>query len=69
MPKRVSYSLLDPWITAPLKGLYPRLPIPTWLPPEAIVGCGHLAALMGAAGFACSTTYAWGGRWRRWAWR
>lgn len=61
MPKRVSYSLLDPWITLPIKGLYPRLPLPRRLPPEAVVGCGHLAAITGAVGFACATTTPWGG--------
>lgn len=55
MPQRVSYSLLDPWISLPIKALYPRLPIPRKLPPEAIVGCGHLAAIVGAVGYAFST--------------
>lgn len=61
MPKRVSYSLLDPWLTLPIKGLYPRLPLPRRLPPEAIVGCGHLAAITGAVGFAFATSTPWGG--------
>lgn len=61
MSQRVSYSLLDPWFSRPLKALYPRLPIPRSLPPEAIVGCGHLAAIVGAVGFACSESYAWAG--------
>jgi phosphatidylglycerophosphate synthase len=61
MPKRVSHSLLDPWLTTPLRGLYARLPIPPRLPPEAIVACGHLAAIAGAGGFACSTRFPWGG--------
>jgi phosphatidylglycerophosphate synthase len=63
MPKsqRVSYSLLDPWFSRPLKKLYPRLPIPRSLPPEAIVACGHLCAIAGAIAFALSTNYAWAG--------
>ena len=61
MPKRVSLSLLDPWLTLPIKGLYRRLRIPARLPPEAIVGCGHLAAIVGAVGFAFSTRSPWGG--------
>jgi archaetidylinositol phosphate synthase len=61
MSQRVSYSLLDPWLSRPLKALYPSLPIPRQLPPEAIVGCGHLAAIAGALGFACSSSYAWAG--------
>jgi phosphatidylglycerophosphate synthase len=61
MSKRVSYSLLDPWLSLPIKRLYPRLRIPARLPPELIVGCGHVAAIIGAAGFAISTRYAWGG--------
>jgi archaetidylinositol phosphate synthase len=59
MSQRVSYSLLDPWITVPLKATYPRLPIPRRLPPEAIVACGHLAAITGAVGFALSTRWPW----------
>jgi phosphatidylglycerophosphate synthase len=61
MSKRVSYSLLDPWLSWPIKRIYPRLGIPARLPPEMIVGCGHMAAIIGAAGFALSTRYAWGG--------
>lgn len=61
MPKRVSHSLLDPWLTAPLKGLYSALPIPAALPPEAIVACGHVAAIAGAVGLAYSSRSVWGG--------
>ena len=61
MRQRISHSLLDPFLTKPLKGLYAQLRIPAWLPPEAIVGCGHLAAIAGAVGFAFSTRYWWGG--------
>ena len=61
MPKRVSYSLLDPWLTKPLKGLYATLGIPARFPPEGIVLVGHLCAIAGAVGFACSTRYWWAG--------
>jgi archaetidylinositol phosphate synthase len=61
MSQRVSYSLLDPWISGPLKASYARLPIPRRLPPEAIVACGHLAAIAGAVGFALSAQWAWAG--------
>jgi phosphatidylglycerophosphate synthase len=57
MSQRVSHSLLDPWFSGPLKALYPRLRIPRRLPPEAIVGCGHLAAIVGATGFALATRW------------
>jgi archaetidylinositol phosphate synthase len=59
--KRVSHSLLDPWFTGPLKRLYPRLPIPRTMPPEAIVGCGHAAAVAGAVGFALASQHPWAG--------
>jgi phosphatidylglycerophosphate synthase len=61
MPQRVSYSVLDPWITVPLKALYPRLPIPRRVAPEAIVACGHLSAILGAVGFALAPRSPWGG--------
>ena len=61
MSKRVSHSLLDPFIGPPIKWLYPRLPIPRWFPPEGIVLTGHLVAALGAIGFAWSTTTTWGG--------
>lgn len=61
MPQRISYSLLDPWLTLPLKALYPRLPIPRRMWPEAIVACGHLSAIAGAVGMAFATTTRWGG--------
>jgi archaetidylinositol phosphate synthase len=59
--KRVSHSLLDPWLTSPLKRLYPWLPIPRSLPPEAIVGCGHAAAAAVAVGFALAAQHPWAG--------
>ncbi len=61
MTKRVSHSLLDPWLTTPLKSLYRWLPIPQSLPPEAIVIAGHLLAIVAAVGFAYSTSHWWGG--------
>ncbi|MEM9657376.1 MAG: CDP-alcohol phosphatidyltransferase family protein [Planctomycetota bacterium] len=61
MSKRVSHSLLDPLLTTPLKGLYARFHLPASLPPEAIVCCGHLFAIVGAVGFAFSATHWWGG--------
>jgi phosphatidylglycerophosphate synthase len=61
MSQRVSYSLLDPWISGPLKASYAWLPIPRRLPPEAIVACGHVAAIAGAVGFALSAQWAWAG--------
>lgn len=61
MPRRVSHSLLDPWLTKPLKSLYGALKIPPRVPPEAIVGVGHLAAIAGAVGFAFSSSAWWGG--------
>ena len=59
--KRVSHSFLDPWVGPPIKRLYPWLPIPRWFPPEGIVVTGHLFAILGAVGFAFSTTRWWGG--------
>jgi archaetidylinositol phosphate synthase len=58
---RVSHSLLDPWLTGPLKRLYPRLSLPRSLPPEAIIGCGHAAAAAGALGFALACQHPWAG--------
>ena len=61
MAKRVSHSLLDPLVTTPLKSLYPRLGIPVRFPPEGIVLVGHLLAIVGAVGFACTGRWWWGG--------
>lgn len=61
MGKRISYSILDPWLTVPLKRLYHVLPIPRRFPPEGIVIGGHLLAIVAAFGFAFSTTRWWGG--------
>lgn len=61
MSKRVSHSVLDPVIGPRLQSLYPHLRIPTWFPPEGIVGIGHACAIAGAVGFAFSTQTWWGG--------
>lgn len=60
MGKRVSYSLLDPWLTTPIKSLYPFAPIPSAVPPEAVVGVGHAFAISAGVGFAYSTGHWWG---------
>ncbi|MCG8652223.1 MAG: CDP-alcohol phosphatidyltransferase family protein [Pirellulales bacterium] len=61
MSQRISHSVLDPWIGPRLKSLYSILPIPRRFPPEGIVLTGHAFAVIGAVGFAFSTTYWWGG--------
>ena len=61
MASRVSYSLLDPWLTHPIKGLYAKLRIPAAFPPEGIVVVGHLLAIAGAVGFALATKFWWAG--------
>lgn len=61
MSKRISHSLLDPFIGPPIKKLYPLLRIPRWFPPEGIVLSGHAFAIVGAIGFAFSASYFWGG--------
>lgn len=61
MPSRVSHSVLDPYLTQPVKARYRRFHIPAWLPPEALVGLGHLSAMAAAVGFAFSTRSWWGG--------
>ena len=61
MNKRISHSVLDPWLTIPLKRLYRWVPIPREFPPEGIVVTGHLFAIAAAVGFAFSTEFWWGG--------
>ena len=61
MSKRVSHSVLDPWIGPPIKKLYPCLPIPAGFPPEGIIAFGHLAAILAAFGLANCASYWWGG--------
>ena len=58
---RISHSLLDPYLSPPIKALYRRFPIPRAVPPEAIVGLAHLCAIVAAAGFALSTQFWWAG--------
>ena len=58
---RISHSLLDPYLTRPIKSLYPILRIPAWFPPEGLVALGHLLAIVGAIGFALSARSVWGG--------
>jgi phosphatidylglycerophosphate synthase len=61
MSKRVSHSVLDPWIGPVLKSLYPKFHIPKWFPPEGIVLIGHGFAVVGGIGFALATQYWWAG--------
>lgn len=61
MTKRISHSLLDPLMFPLVPRLYRLLPIPRWFPPEGIIAVGHLVAIAGAVGFACSTRLWWGG--------
>jgi phosphatidylglycerophosphate synthase len=58
---RISHSLLDPYLSPPIKALYRRFPIPRAVPPEAIVGFAHLCAIAAAVGFALSTQFWWAG--------
>lgn len=53
---RISRSLLDPWFAPAVPSLYRALAPPRHVAPEAIVVTGHLVALLGAVGFALSTT-------------
>lgn len=54
MSARVSHSLLDPYLTTPIRPWYRWLRLPPRMPPEAIVLTGHAAAIAAAAcwGFA-----------------
>lgn len=61
MAKRISHSLLDPFLMPPIKGMYKHLRIPDSFPPEGIIAIGHVLAIIGAVGFAFSTTRWWGG--------
>ena len=61
MAARISHSILDPYLTVPLKSIYKQSPIPSKFPPEGIVFTGHLLAIVGAFGFAYSTTFWWAG--------
>lgn len=61
MGKRVSHSLLDPFMIPLVPRLYRVLPIPRRFPPEGIILIGHLLAITGAVGFAYAVTDWWGG--------
>ena len=61
MGRRVSHSLLDPYLSLPIKRLYQFLKVPAWFPPEGIVALGHVFAIAAAFGFAFSTRHWWGG--------
>ena len=52
---RISESVLDRWLSTPVRKLYPHLRIPRRFPPEGIVVFGHLSAIAAAVGFA----FAW----------
>jgi len=58
---RISHSILDPFITRPLKNIYANAKIPRWYPPEGIVAIGHICAIAGAVGFIFCTQFWWGG--------
>ena len=61
MSRRISHSLLDPHVGPVCKRVYSRLHIPARFPPEGIVAIGHVSAIVGAIGFAYSTTLWWAG--------
>ena len=61
MATRVSRSILDPYLTVPLKSIYNRLPIPSKFPPEGVVFIGHFLAVLGAFALAYLTTFWWMG--------
>ncbi len=61
MSKRVSHSLLDPFYSRLIPGIYRFLRIPPKFPPEGIVLAGHLLAALGAVGFAMAGRHALGG--------
>lgn len=61
MSRRISHSLLDPYVGPRLKSLYGVLPIPRRFPPEGIVLTGHACAAAGAVGLAFSADRWWGG--------
>lgn len=60
-PVRISRSLLDPWLTVPLKSCYQQLHLPASLPPEAIVITGHVFAVGAAFAFALAGDYSFAG--------
>ncbi|MAT16380.1 MAG: hypothetical protein CMJ46_14045 [Planctomyces sp.] len=61
MSKRISHSLIDPWLGPKFKAAYPHLHIPHRFPPEGIIAVGHVSALLGGIGFAFAGATWWGG--------
>ena len=61
MSKRVSHSLLDPFYSRLIPGIYGFLRIPRQFPPEGIVLAGHLLAAIGGLGFALAGKYTFAG--------
>ena len=61
MSKRVSHSLLDPFYSRLIPGIYGLLRIPRQFPPEGIVLAGHLLAAIGGLGFALAGKYTFAG--------
>lgn len=61
MPKRISYSLLDPVFMPGIRWLYGKMHIPTAFPPEGLIAVGHCLAILAAAGFAYAPSRWWGG--------
>lgn len=59
--KRVSRSVLDPYLFPLVPRLYRLLRIPRAFPPEGIVVAGHAVAIVAAFGFAFATRFGWGG--------
>lgn len=54
---RISHSLLDPYLTTPLRAWYPFLALPKRLPPEAIVIAGHVCGVLAAISLALSPSW------------
>jgi len=61
MGKRVSRSLLDPYILPLVPRVYRLLHIPRWFPPEGIILIGHIGAIAGAIGFSKAADVWWAG--------
>ncbi len=61
MSKRVSHSLLDPYLVPLVQPLYRALHVPRWFPPEGIIAVGHLLAIAAAVGFAFAAQFWWSG--------
>lgn len=59
--RRISKSLLDPYLIPLVPRLYALISPPRALPPEVIVAIGHVMALLGAIGFASASHSPLGG--------